>query len=125
MSRLAEVRLETRDDVRVARVVGQIDMSNARDVGRELGEAVAAADFGLVVDLSETTYLDSAGVNLLFELGERLETRQQVLRLVVPQGAAVRRLLRVTGVEATGVVDASVASAVAAVVAHSRDVPGA
>jgi anti-anti-sigma factor len=125
VSPLADVLTETRDGVPVARLQGQVDMSNAAAVGDQLVGSVTSAGFGLVVDLSETTYLDSAGVNLLFDLAERLETRQQVLRLVVPEGAVVRRLLRIVGVESAAGVDATLDAAVAAVVEHSRDVPDA
>jgi anti-anti-sigma regulatory factor len=39
---------------------------------------------GLVLDLSETTYLDSSGVHLIFDLADALRRRQQALQLVVP-----------------------------------------
>ena len=50
-------------------------------------------DHGLVLDLRDTTYLDSAGVNVIFELAERLSARQQRLAAVVPDRAIIERVL--------------------------------
>jgi anti-sigma B factor antagonist len=53
----------------------------------------------LVVDLTETTYLDSAGVQFLFHLAQRLESRRQHMRLVVPEEAPIRSVLELTGMQ--------------------------
>jgi anti-anti-sigma factor len=83
------------DDVVVARVSGEIDISNSVDIGDRLAAGVPNSALGLVVDLTATSYLDSSGVHLLFDLGERLQQRQQQLRVVVPEGAPIRRVLRI------------------------------
>jgi anti-anti-sigma factor len=95
MSPLSEVKLAGDDDVVIARLTGEIDMSNAAEVGAQLTGAVANSALGLIVDLTATTYLDSSGVHLLFDLAERLRHRQQQLRVVVPEGAPIRRVLRI------------------------------
>ena len=53
----------------------------------------------LVVDLSPTRYLDSAGINLLFNLGAELQERQLTLRLVIARGSPVARMLTLTGLD--------------------------
>jgi anti-sigma B factor antagonist len=88
------------DDVVVARVTGEVDLASADSVGDALKSAVSNRALGLVIDLSGTSYLDSSGVSLVFELSERLRRRQQQLRLVVPEGAPLRRILRI--VDAAG-----------------------
>ena len=115
MSRLAELEFEEHDQVPVARVIGEIDTSNAGDIAVELWAAVSNAGFGLVVDLSQTTYLDSAGVNLFFDLSERLENRQQRLRLVVPRGSRIRRVLEIVNLGSVAPIDTRVEEAVAQV----------
>ena len=82
-------------DVVVARVTGEIDLASADTVGGELATAVPNRALGLVLDLSGTSYLDSSGVSLVFELAERLRRRQQQLRLVVPEKAPLRRVLKI------------------------------
>ena len=91
MSELSRLELSG-DDVVVARLSGEIDMSNANEVGDELSSAVPNTALGLVLDLTALTYLDSSGVHLVFDLAERLRRRQQQLRVVVPSGAPIRTL---------------------------------
>lgn len=103
MSAEASVSIEhVGPEVVVAQVAGEIDLASAGDVADQLAGAVSNRALGLVVDLSETTYLDSSGISLLFDLAERLRRRQQRLRLVVPEGAPLRRVLRI--VDAGGAV---------------------
>jgi anti-anti-sigma factor len=98
-----QVSIEGQDEeIVVARVIGEIDLASAEAVGGELAGAVPNLALGLIVDLSGTSYLDSSGVSLVFELAERLRRRQQQLRLVVPPAAPLRRVLRI--VDAGGVV---------------------
>ena len=103
------------DDVVVARLSGEIDLSNAREVGEAMSAAVPNTALGLVIDLTATAYLDSSGVHLLFDLAERLQRRQQQLRVVVPEDAPVRRVLRIVELDETVPVTASVEEAVAAI----------
>lgn len=97
MSSLARLSLDRRDDLPVARLDGEVDLSNASGLGQALRDAVPNAALGLVVDLSRVTYLDSAGIHLLFDLGSRLRRRRQELRLVVPETAPIRRILSLVG----------------------------
>jgi anti-sigma B factor antagonist len=90
---------ETVDGVVVAHVAGEVDLANAARVGRALSRAIPNDAVGVVIDLSQTTYLDSSGVSLVFELAERLQSRQQHLRVALPQDAPLRRVLRVVNLE--------------------------
>jgi anti-anti-sigma factor len=114
MSDLSQVEFSG-DDVVVARLSGEIDLSNAADVGETLSAAVPNTALGLVIDLTATAYLDSSGVHLLFDLAERLQRRQQQLRVVVPEGAPVRRVLRIVELDESVPMTATVEEAVAAV----------
>jgi anti-anti-sigma factor len=99
---LAQVTIEGGDeDVVIARVSGEIDLSNATSVGDELAAAVPNRAFGLVIDLGGMAYLDSSGVSLLFDLAARLRRRQQQLRLVVPDDSPLQRVLRIVDVGST------------------------
>ena len=100
MSAAPDVAIEHEGDVVVARVAGEVDLATAAGVGSELASAVPNQALGLVIDLAGTTYLDSSGISLVFDLAERLRRRQQELRLVIPEGAPLRRVLRI--VDATG-----------------------
>jgi anti-anti-sigma factor len=105
-----EVTIERRGDVVLAEVRGEVDLSNVSPVRAQLLKAVPNAATALVLDLSHTDHLDSSGVRLIFELSERLESRGQGLRLVVPDGSAISRVLEITEVHRVVPVSSSVAA---------------
>lgn len=82
----------------VAHLRGDIDLSNVESIGLAVESAVSNAAFGLVLDLSDVTYLDSSGLRLIFRLIRELQDRQQQLRLVVPRGARTWSVLQLAGV---------------------------
>ena len=118
MPELCSIDFEERCDYFIARVSGEIDISNSELVGKRLATMFDAADH-YVIDLSETTHLDSSAISLLFTLGERLRTRRHTLSLVVPQAAPIRRVLQVTDVAATIDVSADLDDVISR---HRRDV---
>jgi anti-anti-sigma factor len=87
---------ERREDVPVARAGEDIDAANASRVGLELAEAIGG-EGALVLDLTETRYLDSAGIDMLFRLGERLRQRRARLVLVIPSSSPLTRLVEIVG----------------------------
>lgn len=97
MSLLARVLEERRDGVSIAAVEGEVDASNVQEVGERLRTLLTNRSTALVVDLTATAYLDSAGINLLFALAAELADRQQRLRLVVPASSPLVRTFRITG----------------------------
>jgi len=64
---------EWHGDVPVARIAGEVDASNVDDVRNRLRSLLTNRSVSLVVDLSATSYLDSAGIVL--SLGNRLIRR--------------------------------------------------
>jgi len=94
MSELARVLEDRRGEVLVAALDGEVDASNAAEVGERLRRALGNASTALVLDLSPTSYLDSAGISLVFRLAEELGARQQRLVVVVPPGRRSRARCR-------------------------------
>lgn len=109
--RLAEINFESRGESVVVSIAGEIDGSNASEVRRAVADNVPASARLLILDLSTTSYIDSAGVELIFELARRLAARRQALRLVVPEGSGVRRVLELCDVASVAQVDSSVQDA--------------
>ena len=100
MRQLARIVPETHgDDIVVARIEGEIDLSNAQPIGNRLRELMTNRSVALIVDLGPTTYLDSSGIALIFGLFDELRRRQQVLHLVVPEGSQLTRVLNITGLD--------------------------
>jgi anti-anti-sigma factor len=77
----------------VARLHGEIDLSNVPDVERQLVDA-GRGNTALVIDLADVGYIDSSGFGML----ERL-AHQVTLRVVVPTTAVVARAFAVTGLD--------------------------
>ena len=100
MSTAADIALEREGGALVARLRGEVDMTNASFVREELTSSVPNDAHALVIDLSGARYLDSAAIEVLFELSRRLGRRRQDLRLVVPPTSPLRRLLTLTDVGA-------------------------
>jgi anti-sigma B factor antagonist/stage II sporulation protein AA (anti-sigma F factor antagonist) len=98
----------------VAHLRGEIDLANVEEIRALLVAAVDQEVRGLVLDLSATTYLDSTGIRLLFELAQRLQARRQRVRLVAADAAIVRRVVLLTHLEERVPIDEDVAAAVAA-----------
>jgi anti-anti-sigma factor len=111
---LAEVTMHPHGAVVVARIEGEVDLSNVEDVRIALVDAVEHDTECLVLDLTGTSYLDSTGVRLLFELAERLQGRRQELRLVVDDGALVHRVIVLTQLNQRVPLDETVAAALEA-----------
>jgi anti-anti-sigma factor len=96
VSDLARFESRRAGDTQHVRVIGEVDLSNARALLDAVAAAVPDEAAALVLDLTSTTYLDSAGIAALFRLGERLRLRRQDLRLVVAPDSAIRPVLRLT-----------------------------
>lgn len=113
MSELAEISIEHDGDVVIAVLAGEVDPSNARALGRELTAAVPNDAIGVVLDLTDVQYLDSSGVQLIFELAERLDGRQQRFAVAVPEGAPARRVLEIVALDDTAPIATTRADALA------------
>ena len=85
----------------VAVVEGEIDASNAPRTGTRLRSLISNQSAGMIVDLTGTTYLDSAGIALLFTLAAELRAHQQRLRLVISPASPITRTLTLTGLAAS------------------------
>ena len=79
--------------IRVISLSGELDITRAPALRRELLRAIDNQAAGLVLDLNGATYLDSAAINVLFEVAEGLSARQVELAVVVPEGSLVERVV--------------------------------
>ena len=94
----AEIAVERRGASVVAHVSGEVDMTNAAYLREQLLDSMPNDALTLVIDISECRYLDSAAIEVLFDLSRRLARRRQELRLVMPPGSPLRRVIELTEV---------------------------
>jgi anti-anti-sigma factor len=79
----------------VLSISGEVDISNIERIA-EVIYALPNTDAGLLIDLSEVSYLDSSAVSLLHDLAMRLRKRAQQLIVVSPPQSPPRRVLELT-----------------------------
>ena len=113
MTDLIGVEIEERDDVVVARLSGELDISVAEPTGRKIAESVSSSALGVVVDMSALEFMDSSGVSMLFNLARQVGSHRQQLRVVAPAGRPVSRVLEIVEFGRAAPVDADVDSALA------------
>jgi anti-anti-sigma factor len=99
---LADVQITLARHALIARVTGEIDMSNAEDMGATVVGATPNEVSGVVLDLSEVEYLDSAGIYVIFGMRASLQARGQTLIMVIPPDSPVHDALRLSGAERPG-----------------------
>jgi anti-sigma B factor antagonist len=103
MSRVTLVELE-----------GDIDLARAPELREELRRSVDNQDLALIVDLTAVHYLDSAGVNVFFEVADELKRRRIALAGVVPEGGVLDRVIQLVDLRSVARVERTVEAAVAA-----------
>ena len=94
---MAEIRVEREDENVVAVLTGEVDMSNAATVRQEIAESVTPDDDALIIDMSGLSFIDSAGLHAMIELGTVLDERRQQLMLCLPPGSTIRRAIDIIG----------------------------
>jgi anti-anti-sigma factor len=99
---LADLQITLSRHALIARLSGEIDMSNAEEMGATVIGATPTESSGVVLDLSAVEYLDSAGIYVIFGMRASLQARGQSLILVIPPESPVHDALRLSGVDRPG-----------------------
>lgn len=103
--------VERQGQIVYAMLHGDIDLSNAAELREALTSRTSNDALGVILDLNDVDYLDSAGLHLVHRLREELRVRGQKLRLVVPEQSVVHDVVRLAGLdwqrEITKTVDAA------------------
>lgn len=111
MSTTADIAVDRVGGWMVARLSGELDMTNCEYVRGELTRAMPGDADGMVIDLTGTLYLDSAAIELLFERARRLGQRRQRLLIVLPPESPLQRVLELTDVKAVAPIHPSLDAA--------------
>ena len=130
MTAVARVRCERRGDLTLCAIAGEIDPTNVADVQKALLEAPArpgdrpASDAStgeenrsvrkLVVDFDELSFIDSAGIAMLFDVSRRLRHDGVRLALAMPLDSPVRRVLELVRIDSVAALASTHEAAIAA-----------
>ena len=98
MNDIARLHFDCDAENCVAAISGEIDTSNIQEI-REMLDARAVDAACLIVDLSETSFLDSAGVALLLEIAGRSQVTRRQFHVVIPADAPIRRVVELSGLD--------------------------
>ena len=88
-----------------------IDVTNADQVHDHLSAVIASAAPLIIADLSATVFCDAAGADWLRMIGYHTAARSGRLRLVIPPGALMRRMLTLLSIDHLLAVYASITEA--------------
>ena len=86
------------DETHVIAVTGEIDLFTAPEFKQRMSALIDAGRSRLVVDLSETTFIDSSSLGVLIGAHRRLKLRGGAL-LVVSDNEAITKTFKITGLD--------------------------
>ena len=93
MTDIASLFVWRRHRVMIAAITGEIDISNARELEAAILAELDGDAAGLVLDLGGLSFLDAAGVHLLY----RLSDRGLPFAIVIADDSPPRRVLALSG----------------------------
>lgn len=93
---MTPVEITEEDGIVIARLNGEIDLAGVEQVTTHLLSSVPNEAVGLVMDFSSVTYLDSAGIQMLFDVIRRLQTSRQGIAIAVPEESNLATLFKIT-----------------------------
>ena len=86
------------EETHVIAVSGEIDLFTAPEFKARISDLIDAGRSRLVVDLSETTFIDSSSLGVLIGAHRRLKLRGGAL-LVVCDNEAITKTFKITGLD--------------------------
>lgn len=98
---------ETLDPAPTLKLEGEVDHFNCPKAEQAIKRLYETGAGTLLIDLTDLTYMDTAGVAMIFWTAKKLYDRDGKLTLVIPPGN-VRRILEMAGIgslPATTVID--------------------
>ena len=83
-----EIELKGTEDIALLELTGQIDIYTAEEITKIIDAHMDKGNFKVIIDLTNVTYLDSAGVSALINAKLKLSKKSGDLRLVGLKGKA-------------------------------------
>jgi anti-sigma B factor antagonist len=105
------------DGACVVSVRGEVDLYNSPEVKRRLLDAISTGERYIVVDLTETTFVDSTTLATLTSARKRLSPHGKLVLVCTDRN--IRKVLEVTGLDSLFAVYDSRADALAATNGHA------
>ena len=111
---------EARDNRHVIAVTGEVDLFTAPELKERLVELIDSGQRQIIIDLSETTFLDSTGLGVLIGALKRLRASDGEL-VIVNQEASIAKTFEITGLDQIFTIRPTLADALTAFGGSSND----
>lgn len=85
------------EGVTVVAVKGELDASNVHVLRRLIGDSMRDGAHELVLDFTDTGYIDSSATALVASLAADMRAKRTKLAVVAPSGSPTRRVFEVSG----------------------------
>src|SRR3954451_23412055 len=106
-----QVKLSRRDDWLVVAISGDFALDLVADVRRLVMPMLESRNHRVIIDLTETTFMDSTALGLVMGIRERVRSYFGDMRVVTDR-PSVLRVFEITGLAATLRIDPTVDEAV-------------
>lgn len=90
----------------VLALTGELDLTNAHELGERLESVVSTGGSALVLDLTRVAFIDSAALHVLFRAARELSKER--FGLVIEPASAISRTFEIVGLAAVATVGGSV-----------------
>lgn len=111
---MSPMKIRQDEGIPIVSVGEDLDAANAAEVQHLAAKALGPDALSLVVDLSGARYVDSAGIDTLLRLSDRLERRRAKLALVIPEASQLHRLFGIVAMPEAIAVHPSIEDALSA-----------
>jgi anti-anti-sigma factor len=98
---MLRIRCEGRGAAWSFTVAGELDLANCETLVSQITKAETAGAKTFELDLTDLEFIDSTGIALIVALHQRLNTERECFRLIVAPSGPVRRVLTITGLDAS------------------------
>lgn len=87
---------ESRGDIRILRVRGEVDMNNAHAFDLAIRAAQHQQPAAIILDLTDCRYMDSSGIKVLVATSKSSLVKVHV---VLPKASFIRHVFEITGLD--------------------------
>ena len=89
------VAISSKDGIRIVTVVGDIDLTNAKEIGVQIAAATTDGE-PLILSLERCEYCDSSGLAMLIDIERKVGDG---LVVVIPPASPFLRIFTITGLD--------------------------
>jgi len=95
---MVDIRVSELEQVTLVEVIGRVDSLNAAELGTSLSNAIDEGNTNIVLDLSQVSYMSSAGLRELVSAFKKVRRVSGDLRIAQPS-TRVQEVLEMAGLD--------------------------